>query len=175
VYVQHIYAIYQNSTELQYLLHNYNVQYLSNQWQYMLRSKIKNAQWVEKMTTTCSAIRETAITRTFALQLFLNNHNVLWHVKICHDAKVVTWLLKECRDHFPFTVTTRCETSFNLLKVQLASVSSVSKWLSYKFVFFTAMSVDSVKKIFTDKVELNDTSSHMSLFLNNERYNNILR
>jgi len=42
-------------------------------------------------------------------------------------------------------------------------------------VFFTAMSVDSVKKIFTDKVELNDTSSHMSLFLNNERYNNILR
>jgi len=33
--------------------------------------------------------------RTFVLRLFLNNHNVLWHVKICHDAKVVSWLLKE--------------------------------------------------------------------------------
>jgi len=42
-------------------------------------------------------------------------------------------------------------------------------------VFFTAMSVDSVKKIFSDKVkELNDASSHRSLFLDNERYNNIL-
>jgi len=40
-------------------------------------------------------------------------------------------------------------------------------------VFVTAMSVDSVK-IFDDKVkELNDTSSHRSLFLDNERYNNI--
>ena len=36
------------------------------------------------------------------------------------------------------------------------------------------MSVDSVK-IFNDKMkELNDASSHMSLFLDNERYNNIL-
>jgi len=43
-------------------------------------------------------------------------------------------------------------------------------------VFFTAMSVDSVKKIFNDKVKkLNDASSHRSLFLDNERYNNILR
>ena len=43
-------------------------------------------------------------------------------------------------------------------------------------MFFTAMSVDSVKKIFNDKVkELNDASSHRSLFLDNERYNNILR
>jgi len=42
-------------------------------------------------------------------------------------------------------------------------------------VFVTAMSVDSVK-IFDDKVkELNDTSSHRSLFLDNERYNNIWR
>lgn len=38
------------------------------------------------------------------------------------------------------------------------------------------MSVDSVKKIFNDKVkELNDASSHRSLFLDNERYNKILR
>jgi len=43
-------------------------------------------------------------------------------------------------------------------------------------LFFTAMTVDSVKKIFNDKVkELNDVSSHKSLFLDNERYNNILR
>jgi len=42
-------------------------------------------------------------------------------------------------------------------------------------VFFTAMSVDNVKKIFNDKVkELNDASSHRSLFLDNKRYNNIL-
>jgi hypothetical protein len=38
------------------------------------------------------------------------------------------------------------------------------------------MSIDSVKKIFIDKVkELNDASSHRSLFLDNDRYNNILR
>jgi len=43
-------------------------------------------------------------------------------------------------------------------------------------VFFTAISVDSLKKIFNDKVkELNDASSHRSLFLDNERYDNILR
>jgi len=43
-------------------------------------------------------------------------------------------------------------------------------------VFFTAISVDSVKKIFSGKVkELNDPSSHRSLFFDNERYNNILR
>jgi hypothetical protein len=43
-------------------------------------------------------------------------------------------------------------------------------------VFFAAMSVDSVTKIFNDKVkEENDASSHRSLFLDNERYNNILR
>jgi len=29
------------------------------------------------------------------LWLFLNNRNALWHVKICHDAKVVLWLSKE--------------------------------------------------------------------------------
>ena len=38
------------------------------------------------------------------------------------------------------------------------------------------MSVDSAKKIFNDEVkELNDASSHMSLFLENERYDKILR
>jgi hypothetical protein len=37
------------------------------------------------------------------------------------------------------------------------------------------MSVNSVKKIFNDKVkELNEASSHKNLFLDNERYNNIL-
>jgi len=29
------------------------------------------------------------------LWLFLNNLNALWHVKIRHDEKVVSWLLKE--------------------------------------------------------------------------------
>jgi len=33
--------------------------------------------------------------QNFVLWLFLNNRNALWHVKICHDAKVVLWLLKE--------------------------------------------------------------------------------
>ena len=43
-------------------------------------------------------------------------------------------------------------------------------------MFFTAMSVDSVKKVFDDKLkELNDASGHGSLFLDNKRYNNILR
>ena len=43
-------------------------------------------------------------------------------------------------------------------------------------MFFTATWVDSVKKIFNGKMkELNDASSHRSLLLDNERYNNILR
>jgi len=43
-------------------------------------------------------------------------------------------------------------------------------------VVFKAMSVDSVKKIFNNKVkELNDANSHRSLFLDNEHYKNILR
>ena len=43
-------------------------------------------------------------------------------------------------------------------------------------MFFTAMSVDSVKKIFNYKVkELNDASSHRSLLLDDVRYSNILR
>jgi hypothetical protein len=43
-------------------------------------------------------------------------------------------------------------------------------------VFITAMSVDRVKKVFNDNVkELNDASSHRSLFLDNERYSNISR
>ena len=41
---------------------------------------------------------------------------------------------------------------------------------------FTAIPVDSAKKISNGKVkELNDASSHRSLFLDNEGYNNILR
>jgi hypothetical protein len=43
-------------------------------------------------------------------------------------------------------------------------------------VVFTAMSVDSVKKIFNEKLnEFNDASSDRSLFLDNEHYDNILR
>jgi len=37
------------------------------------------------------------------------------------------------------------------------------------------MYVDRAKNIFSDKMEMNDASSHRSLFLDNERYNNILR
>jgi hypothetical protein len=29
------------------------------------------------------------------LWLFLNNRKVLWHVKTCHDADDIMWLLKE--------------------------------------------------------------------------------
>jgi hypothetical protein len=50
---------------------------------------------VEKTITTRCGIKETATTRNFVLWLFSNNRNALWHVKICHDAKVVLWLLKE--------------------------------------------------------------------------------
>ena len=54
-------------------------------------------------------------------------------------------------------------------------MSSGSEWSNCKLVFATAMSVDSVK-IFNGKVkELNDASSRRSLFLDNERYDNILR
>ena len=41
------------------------------------------------------SIWETATTRNFMLWLFLNNRNTLWHVTICRDAKVVSWLLKK--------------------------------------------------------------------------------
>jgi UDP-3-O-[3-hydroxymyristoyl] glucosamine N-acyltransferase len=41
---------------------------------------------------------------------------------------------------------------------------------------FTAVSVDSVKKIFNEKAKgLNDASNDRSLFLDNERYDKILR
>ena len=43
---------------------------------YILRSKIKNAHWAEKMTTRCGII-ETATTWNFVLWLFLNNCNTL--------------------------------------------------------------------------------------------------
>jgi len=49
----------------------------------------------KKTTTTRCGIRETATTRNFVLWLFVNNRNVLWDVKMCHDATVVLWLLKE--------------------------------------------------------------------------------
>ena len=61
----------------------------------MLRSKIENAHWAEKLTTTRCGIREITTTRNFVSWLFLNNHNALWHVKICHEAKVMSWLLQE--------------------------------------------------------------------------------
>jgi len=51
---------------------------------YAQRLKMLNER--KKTTTMHSGIRETAITQTFMLRLFLNNHNALWHVKICHDA-----------------------------------------------------------------------------------------
>jgi len=56
---------------------------------------MEKAHWVEKTTTTRCGVRETATTRNFMLWLFLNNRNAVWHVKICHDAKVVLWLLTE--------------------------------------------------------------------------------
>ena len=54
-------------------------------------------------------------------------------------------------------------------------MSVVSELSSYKLVVFTVESVDSVK-IFSEKVnELNDASSDGSFFLDNERYDKILR
>jgi len=64
----------------------------------------------------------------------------------------------------------------NLSKGQLVSLSSVGEGSSCKLVVFTAISVDSVKKISNDKLkEQNDASNHRSLFLHNEGYNNISR
>ena len=54
---------------------------------YMLSSKIKNAHWAEKTTTTRCGIRETATTRNCVLWLFLNNHNAFWHERNSHNAK----------------------------------------------------------------------------------------
>ena len=53
----------------------------------MLHSKIENAHWEEKLTTTRCDIRETVTTRNCVLWLFLNNHNALWHERNCHKAK----------------------------------------------------------------------------------------
>jgi hypothetical protein len=75
-----------------------------------------------------------------------------------------------------FKTMTRCETSFNLPNGQLASVSSVSERSNCKLLFFTAMSVDSVKKIFNYKLkELNDASIYRSLLLEKDCYNNVLQ
>ena len=68
---------------------------LTTRLTYKLSSKIKNAHWAQKTPTTRLGIWETATTRNFVLWLFLNNCNALWRVKLCHDAKVVLWLLKE--------------------------------------------------------------------------------
>ena len=62
---------------------------------YVLNSKIENARLAEKKTTTRCGIREIATTRNFVLWSFLNKRNASWHVKIWHDAKFVSWLLKE--------------------------------------------------------------------------------
>jgi len=41
---------------------------------YMLSSKIENAHWAKKTTTTRCSITETSTTRNFVSWLFLNNH-----------------------------------------------------------------------------------------------------
>jgi len=56
---------------------------------------MENAHWAEKTTRTRCGITETATMQNFVLWLFLNKRNALWHVKICHDAKVALWLLME--------------------------------------------------------------------------------
>jgi hypothetical protein len=61
-----------------------------------LKDRKRSLSEKKKTTTTRCGIRETSTTGNVALWLFLNNGNALWHVKICrHDAKVVSWLLKE--------------------------------------------------------------------------------
>ena len=70
---------------------------------YMLSSKIENAHWTQKTTATHCCVWETETTRNFVLWLFLNNRNAFWHVKICHEAKVVSWLLKEMTTSSDFT------------------------------------------------------------------------
>jgi hypothetical protein len=44
-------------------------------WCFMLSSKIENAHWAEKTTTTCCDIRETATMQNFVLWVFLNKHD----------------------------------------------------------------------------------------------------
>ena len=80
----------------------------------MLSSKIENAHWAQKTTATHCGIWETETTRNFMLWLFLNNHNALWHVKICHEAKVVSWLLEEMTTSSESSGLTsvQCVTSF---------------------------------------------------------------
>jgi len=147
----------------------------------MLNSKIENAHWAEK-----------------------NYHNALWHYRNSHNAKFrVVAVFKQpqrvvaCEDmpwcesrvvavkgndHIEFGLhenTTRCRGRYLLQPRrdvrQVSNRRRVSyEWSSCKLVFFTAMSVDSVK-IFNDKVkELNDASSHRGLLLDIERYINIL-
>ena len=108
----------------------------------MLSSKIENAHWAEKTTTTRCGITETATTWNFVLWLFLNNPNALWRVKICHDAKVVLWLLMEMTTtssdfmKMPQGVVVVTFYSHEAMwdKFQTAE-GSVSKWSSCKLVF----------------------------------------
>ena len=101
----------------------------------MLHSKIEKAHWAEKLTTT----------RNFVLWLFLNNRNALWHVKICHEATVVSWLLTE------MTTTSSDFTKIPQGVFQPAegsvSVSSPQRVIELQ-IYFTAISVDSVKRRF---------------------------
>ena len=87
---------------------------------YMLSSKMENAHWAEKTTKTRCGIRETATTRNCVLWLFLNNRKALWHVKICHDAKVVLWLLTEmtttCSDFMKISQTAE-EMAYQLMEI----------------------------------------------------------
>ena len=92
----------------------------------MLSSKIEKAHWAAKTTTTPCGIRERATTRNFVLWLFLNYRNALWHVKICHDVKVMLWLLKE--------MTT---TSSNFMKMP-QTAEEVAYQLMYVFCTFGA-------------------------------------
>jgi len=109
-----------------------------------------------KTTTTRSGIAETATTRTFALRLFLNNHNALWHVKICHDAKVVSWLLKE--------MTT---TSSDLMKIpQDVVVFSLSKTSPYEAMFGNAQRIGRGDSPLTEDIHSSIRTEKLELLFN---------
>ena len=110
---------------------------------YMLHSKIENAQWAEKLTTTRCGIRETSTTRNYVLWLFLNNHNALWHERNCHNAKlrvvalskqpqrVVAWEKLPQRE-MPFKWTV-CMFSNSLIKIHVTWANE-EQWRS-SFIF----------------------------------------
>ena len=96
---------------------------------YMLHSKIENAYWAEKLTTTCCGIRETATMQNCVLWLFLNNCNALWRERKCHNAKC---LLKEL--FIPFICSPCIFTDFIYL--------TNSCTLYYKHFTYTLKSVN---------------------------------